>query len=85
MTSIQKIIEENEKEFEEKFPELLYFDGGHRDANQDNYTTCQEEVKSFLRSSHLTLIQKLIEEIKKINIDEMFAEEVKKKVIDYLK
>ena|SRR3990167_432374 len=60
---ISQILSENEKEFDEKFPELLYFDGGHRDANQDNYITITEDVKFFLRSFHLNLIKGLIEEV----------------------
>ena len=39
-----------EKSFDEKFPELFYYDDGHGDANQDSYTTCQEEIKSFIRT-----------------------------------
>ena len=47
------------EKFDEKFPVLFYFDGGHRDANQDSYTTCQEEVKSFLRTEFVSLAEEM--------------------------
>ena len=56
MTSpLKDIIEQSEKEFDEKFLEIMQRD--------DGYSQERESLKSFLRSSRLRLIQAVREQI----------------------
>ena len=94
---ISKIIEENEKEFDKTFE---HSETCFLQRSEDSELViggacyCQlREIKSFLRSSYLTFIRELIEEVegmKKRGIEdtdfyqESFNEALQK-VIDYLK
>jgi len=62
MTQIQKIIEENEKEWEKVFSRMLQcLYGGEESENE-----AKEIIKSFLRSSQNQLIEKVIEEVERM-------------------
>ena len=58
---ISQILKENEKEFDEKFPELW----GSNDGREGYDSFVKEDVKSFLLSSQTNLIKGLIEEVEK--------------------
>jgi len=96
MPNLQTIIEENEKEFDEKFARKNIVTGKYEDKWLVRETVTSGELKSFLLSSQTNLIKEVIENIGNMkNHNEMLEmagikytegfEEALQKVIDYLK